>query len=237
MQPNDINDPGDDHLRQTLRGDPYPPPPELEARVIRLVRRRRVVQRWSVGLAAAAVIGVAVLALVDRKPGPRQPAEVVRATEPGGVMKEVDVVVRDSPVLRLDSDRQQAVFLSLFLLVATQTKTDPAPMTDEQLVRLRALIKETQERAAAIKAQLDDRERELARLYLEYELNEPRATVLEAEIVALQRDKFANYHKMQVELRTIVGKERFDLLKQRLRYSGFFGPEPPKAPERPRSNQ
>ena len=116
---------------------------------------------------------------------------------------------------------------SLFLsvLLAAQAPADPSPLTDEQITKLRTLVRETQERSAALTTELDAKERELGQIYGEYQLDERRASALEAEIVELQRRKLANYHRMHVELRTIVGKERFDVLKQRLRQAGFFGPK------------
>jgi len=115
------------------------------------------------------------------------------------------------------------LFLSL-LFAQTPEKPAVPPLTEEQIARLRELIRATNEKAAEVAGQLEAKERELARHYGEYELNERQVAALEAEIVELQRQKLAHYHRMHVELRTIVGKERFDVLKQRLRLAGFFGP-------------
>jgi hypothetical protein len=123
-----------------------------------------------------------------------------------------------------------AMFLALLLAQAPDKPAAP-PLTEEQITRLRMLVRDSQEKATALTGELEAKERELARLYGEYELNERLATALEAEIVELQRQKLLHYHRMHVELRTIVGKERFDVLKQRLRQAGFFGPVP-KEPDK-----
>jgi hypothetical protein len=65
-------------------------------------------------------------------------------------------------------------------------------------------------------ARLDQRQRELGEVYTVYELDEPRAQKLQAEIVELQRLLLANHHRMQAELRAIVSRERFEFLRKRL---------------------
>jgi hypothetical protein len=124
-----------------------------------------------------------------------------------------------------------AMILALLLAQAPADRPAPPPLSEEQVTRLRDLIRQTQERTTALTAQLEAKERELAGIYGEFQLDQARAAAVEAEIVELQRQKLANYHRMQVELRTIVDKERFDALKQRLRLAGFFGPAP-KPPEK-----
>ena len=72
----------------------------------------------------------------------------------------------------------------------------------------------------------------MAALYADYDLNERQAQRLQLEIVDLQRQMLANYHGMQTELRKIVGKERFEVLRQRLNRvvppAGVKEPEPKK---------
>ena len=63
---------------------------------------------------------------------------------------------------------------------------------------------------------LDQRQRELGEVYTAYELDEPRAQKLQAEIVELQCLLLANHHRMQAELRAIVSRERFEFLRKRL---------------------
>jgi hypothetical protein len=116
-----------------------------------------------------------------------------------------------------------SLFLSVLLMA--QAPADPSPLTEEQIAKLRMLVRDTQELSATLTAELDAKERELGQVYAEYQLDERRAAALEAEIVELQRRKLANYHRMQVELRALVSKERFEVLKQRLRQAGFFGPK------------
>jgi hypothetical protein len=113
--------------------------------------------------------------------------------------------------------------MSALLFALLLAQAEPPPLSEEQTARLRALVHDTQTRAAALTTQLETKERELARIYFEFALDERRVAAVEAEIVELQRQKLANYHQMQVELRTIVDRQRFDVLKQRLRQAGFFG--------------
>lgn len=125
-------------------------------------------------------------------------------------------------------------FLSATLLVLAQNADKPAPppITEEQAMKLRELVRTTQSKAAELQAQLDERQRELAALYAEYELKERQARRLQLEIVDLQQQMLANYHNMQTELRKIVGKERFEVLRQRLNRivppAGAKEPEPKK---------
>lgn len=120
-----------------------------------------------------------------------------------------------------------SVLLPVLLLLGQAGKPSPSPLTEEQRTRLQELVRTTQKQAVLLKAQLDERQRALARLYADYELDERAVESLEAEIVDLQRRLLANYHKMQVELRSVVGRERFLTLKQRL---DRVLAEPPKPP-------
>jgi uncharacterized protein YhaN len=120
--------------------------------------------------------------------------------------------------------------LTAVLLVGQPADKELPPLSEEQVAKLRKLVRVTQEAAAMLQAQLDEAERALAAVYAEYELDERKAVRLQNAIVDLQRQKLANYHKMQTELRTIVGRERFDVLKQRLKL--VFG-TPPTRPKEP----
>jgi hypothetical protein len=120
-----------------------------------------------------------------------------------------------------------SVLLPALLLLGQAGKPGPPPLTDQQRTRLHELVRTTQQQAVLLKAQLDERQRALARLYADYELDERAVESLEAEIVDLQRRLLANYHRMQVELRSVVGRERFLTLKQRL---DRVLAEPPKPP-------
>ena len=110
----------------------------------------------------------------------------------------------------------EALCLGVALALAQAGKPDPPPLTEEQQAKVRKLATETQKEAARLKALLDERQKELAAVYSKYELDEKRATKLETEILDIQRKMLANYRKMQVELRTLVGEERFNLLRRRL---------------------
>src|SRR5262245_47953337 len=110
-----------------------------------------------------------------------------------------------------------ATFVIAALLALSQDKPpDPPPLTEEQRARLTRLSQDTQKESTRLKALLEERQQELARVYAEYNLDLPRATQLEAEILDLQRQMLDNYRKMQVELRAVVGKERFMTLKKRI---------------------
>jgi hypothetical protein len=124
----------------------------------------------------------------------------------------------------------RALCLVAVLALAQAGKPSPPPLTQEQRTRIGKLAKDTQQEAVRLKGLLEERQKELARVYGEYELDEKRATALEAEILDLQRQMLANYRKMQVELRTLIGKERFTILKQRL--DRFLEPPARKAPEK-----
>jgi len=102
------------------------------------------------------------------------------------------------------------------LLSADADPPSPPPLSQEQLVRVRGLVQEVQAQATLLQARLDQRQRELADVYTVYELDEPRAQKLQAEIVELQRRLLANHHRMQAELRAIVSRERFEFLRKRL---------------------
>lgn len=110
----------------------------------------------------------------------------------------------------------RAVCLLGVLSSAAAVAADPPPLTDEQKDRISKLANETKQESERLKALLDLRQKELAAVYAEYKLDEDRAAKLEADVLDLQRQMLANYRKMQVELRTLVGEERFNLLRRRL---------------------
>ncbi len=93
---------------------------------------------------------------------------------------------------------------------------EPPSLTAEQREKIGKLAGDTQREAARLKGLLEKRQRELTRLYAEYDLDEKAAKAIEAEILELQGQMLANYRTMQTELRTLVGKERFAILKKRL---------------------
>jgi uncharacterized protein YhaN len=106
--------------------------------------------------------------------------------------------------------------LCISLVLAATTRAEPPPFTEEQRVQIAKLANETKHEADRLKALLDRKQRELADVYAQYKLDEEKATKFEAEILDVQRQMLANHRKMQVELRTLVGEERFNLLRKRL---------------------
>jgi hypothetical protein len=108
-----------------------------------------------------------------------------------------------------------ACCLFVLLVAAADPVPEPPPFTEDQRARISKLANDTKQEADRLKGLLDKQQRELAAVYDEYELDEAKATKLEDEVLDLQKQMLANHRKMQVELRTLVGKERFQLLRRR----------------------
>jgi hypothetical protein len=104
----------------------------------------------------------------------------------------------------------------LFVTADPQDKAGAPPLTEDQRVRIQQLVRSTQEESARLKDRLEKSERELARRYTEYQLDAAAVDQLEKDVLDLQRQSLANYRRMQVELRAIVDRERFQTLRQRL---------------------
>ena len=121
------------------------------------------------------------------------------------------------------------LFGAALVPLVTAEDRPPLKFPQEQTVRVRRLVGAVQTEAILLQARLDERQRELAELYTQYELDDQRALKLQDEIVELQRALLANHHRMQVELREIVDQERFTILRQRLRY--LVTPTAPAAPK------
>lgn len=115
------------------------------------------------------------------------------------------------------------VLLPALLLGQPQEKSPP--LTEAQRAKIQDLVRDTQERAKDLKAKLDGRQHELAKLYGEFKLDDAAVAKLQDDILGLQKQLLANYHKMQVELRAIVGPERFATLRQRI--DNILGLTPP----------
>lgn len=105
--------------------------------------------------------------------------------------------------------------LSLFAALLAPA-ADPPPLTDEQLVRVRTLVQTHQEEQRTLKAALDVLQKKLAECYKDYELDEKIAEALQGEVLETQGKLLKSYHKMQTELRAIVGPERFKVLSARI---------------------
>lgn len=126
-----------------------------------------------------------------------------------------------------------ATFVTAALLLVQAQRPTPAPLSEDQVKQLRELMQTTQTTASTLQGQLEVKQRELAKVYAQYELNQRQALRLQSEIVELQKQLLANHHKLQVELRSIVGQERFEML--RLRILSSLTPKPKdKEPETPR---
>jgi hypothetical protein len=90
------------------------------------------------------------------------------------------------------------------------------PLHERQIIQVRELVQMTQSRTTLLQARLSERQRDLARVYAQYDLDETQARRIQEEIIDLQRQLLAGHHRMQTELRTIVGRDRFDFLRRRL---------------------
>ncbi len=109
-----------------------------------------------------------------------------------------------------------ALLLCSTLMFADEPQVKPAPLTSAQYSQLRLLIQRTQERDRELKTALSQRQRELTLVYSQFEFSVDHAERLQSDIIELQRQLLANYHNLQTELRRIVGRERFEILKRRI---------------------
>jgi hypothetical protein len=109
-----------------------------------------------------------------------------------------------------------AMIVMVAVVVAAQDGAPPPPLTSTQLARVRELVRVTQDQSTLLQARLGERQRALARLYAQFELEAKEAQTLQNEIIGLQRQLLANHHQMQLEVRKVVGKERFEILRRRL---------------------
>jgi hypothetical protein len=104
---------------------------------------------------------------------------------------------------------------------------DPPPLTDEQLTRVRTLVKTYQADQGTLKAKLETAQRKLAACYARYDLDEDEAKTLQDEVLDAQGKLLKSYHAMQKELRSIVGPERFKILSARIE-NALRNPTEPK---------
>lgn len=98
----------------------------------------------------------------------------------------------------------------------SQPADRPAPLKSEQVAKLRALVGKVRQRDAALKKQLAAHQRALRAEYASFRLDEKRVARLRKAVTQTQSELLSNYHHLQVELRKIVGKERFVFLKRRI---------------------
>jgi hypothetical protein len=114
-----------------------------------------------------------------------------------------------------------------FLAAMFAPAADPPPLTDEQIARVRNLVKTHQDEQRTLKAALDALQKKLAECYSQYELDEKAAQALQGEVLEVQGKLLKSYHTMQTELRAIVGPERFKILSARIE-NALRNPPPPK---------
>ena len=105
---------------------------------------------------------------------------------------------------------------TLVLLVALLGATPVPPLPPDQIAEVQHLIRTTESRDTQIKAQLVERQQQLARAYDTTDFDHTRIADLQEAIVQLQRDLLDNYHSLQVGIRRIVGSTRFNKLKKRI---------------------
>lgn len=118
------------------------------------------------------------------------------------------------------------------LMTLTTGQAKEPPLTPEQVTRLQQLVAATQEKSAALKKQLDAKQQELADRYAEFKLDASAVAKLQGEVLDLQKQLLDNYHHLQVEVRAIVGPERFAVLRQRLdRILGIPAAKDKKTPQ------
>jgi len=135
----------------------------------------------------------------------------------------------------MKSSQPYPVILAAALLgpiAAAQGGSAPPPWNESQAARIGALVRETKAAEAGLRSQVAARQDELARAYAEYALDEAAAGKLRGEIFDLQRRLLESHHRMQVELRSMVDKERFEILRRRLE-----GAEPPSASPMPTASE
>jgi hypothetical protein len=111
------------------------------------------------------------------------------------------------------------VIPSLYLVAVLSTlHADPVPppLTEEQITKVRTLVKTHQEEQTKLKAELEKAQGKLAECYTRYELKDDDVKKWQTEILDVQGKLLTSYHSMQKELRTIVGPERFLILSRRI---------------------
>jgi len=106
--------------------------------------------------------------------------------------------------------------VSLLATVLLDDKPQPPPLTEKQRTEIQALVRAIQSEMTAIRSRLEQAQKELARHYAEFDLDVAAVDKLEADIIDLQKRQLASYRKLHVELRKIVGRERFAVLRQRI---------------------
>lgn len=118
-------------------------------------------------------------------------------------------------------------FVCLFAVFSVPVADNPPPLNDDQIARVRALVKTHQEEQSTLRVNLETAQKKLSDCYAEFELDDAQVKKLQAEILDVQGKLLGGYHNMQTELRTIVGPERFKILSKRIE-NAVRGSEPKK---------
>lgn len=108
------------------------------------------------------------------------------------------------------------LLVAAVMLSVEDRPSETPPLTREQAAKIQKLVIAVKEQDAAVKKRLVSVQRELVSAYADYELDEHRISELQDQIAGLQRDLLKNYHRLQLELRRIVGPERFKTVKLRV---------------------
>lgn len=108
-----------------------------------------------------------------------------------------------------------SILLCSLLVVGAVPDSQP-PLTHTQITELQQVVRETLDRNKKSKEGLDDRQQALMKAYSQFELDEQGISKLHEEIVDLQRELLENYRVLQMELRAIVGEQRFLQLQKRI---------------------
>jgi Spy/CpxP family protein refolding chaperone len=120
---------------------------------------------------------------------------------------------------------------TVWLLAQETPPPAAAPLTEQQLQKIRPVIRGTQAETARAQTRLGECQRELAALYAHYELDEAAARKLQDEIVELQRQLLTAHHRMQKALRAVVTAEQFERLRRRLENPAAAAAKPDAKPE------
>ena len=119
--------------------------------------------------------------------------------------------------------------MCLLALMAGQTLAPP-PLTEDQVTKVRALVKIHQEEQAGLKTKLEKAQRTLTDCYARYELKDDQISTLQAEVLEVQAKLLRDYDSMQKDLRKIVGPERFRILSRRIDSAIRNPPDSKKSP-------
>ena len=109
-----------------------------------------------------------------------------------------------------------ASILLCSLLVVGAASDRQTPLTPAQITKLQQVVRQAVDRNTKSKEDLDNRQQELMKAYSQFDLDDQHISKLHEEIVELQRGQLESYRVLQVELRAIVGEERFLQLKRRI---------------------